>query len=443
MKLRRVTRGWGSAMILGIGALLLLTGINLLWADSDNERGRRAQDPNDPAGKDMQALVNEGREIFRYDTFGDEAFWGGKLKLHEAIRTVSPRTALTVGLKVDEEKLPANLKAAIARGAVNLDDPKVTEALLQLNAVVGVTGFFDKSKSLTSIGIQCSLCHSTVDDSFAPGIGKRLDGWANRDLDVGTIIALAPDLSEFTELLKVDDATVRTVLRSWGPGKFDATLAFDGKAFRPDGKSAATMIPPAFGLAGVNLHTSTGWGSITHWNALVAVLEMHGQGNFYDPRLNDAEKFPVAARSGLGNVRHDPDLVTPKLAALQMYQLSLPVPNRKELLDRNFKAQRGREIFETKAQCTRCHVPPTYTDPGWNMHTPEEVCVDDFQAKRSPDEHYRTAPLGGLFTRAKGGYYHDGRFKTLESVVEHYNSCMDLGLFDSEREDLVEYLKSF
>lgn len=436
-------RNWGSAVILGLGALLLLTGINFLRADSNGSRGRHDQGPIDPAVKNAKRLVDEGREIFRYDTFGDEAFWGGKLRLHEAIRTVSPRTALTVGLKVDEEKLPGNIKAALRRGDVNLDDPAVTLALLELNAVVGVTGFFDRGRNLKSIGIQCAMCHSTVDDSFAPGIGKRLDGWPNRDLDVGTIISLSPDLSVFTELLKVDDATVRQVLRSWGPGKFDATLTLDGKAFRPDGKPAATLIPPAFGLAGVNLHTSTGWGSVSHWNALVAVLEMHGQGTFYDPRLNDKEKFPVASQSGAADVRNDPDRVTPKLAALQMYQLALPVPNRKRLLDRNFKAQRGKEIFETKAQCTRCHVPPIYTEPGWNMHRPEEICVDDFQAKRSPDDHYRTTPLGGLFTREKGGYYHDGRFKTLESVVEHYNSCMDLGLFESERTDLVEYLKSF
>ena len=177
-----------------------------------------------------------------------------------------------------------------------------------------------------SIGIQCSLCHSIVDDSFAPGIGRRLDGWANRDLNVGAIVALAPDLSPVTSLLGVDDATVRKVLNSWGPGKFDAEVFLDGKAFRDDGKSAATLIPPAFGLAGVNLHTWTGWGSVTHWNAFVANLEMHGKGTFYDPRLNDAGQFPIAARSGFGNVRSDPDLITPKLAALHFYQLAIPAP---------------------------------------------------------------------------------------------------------------------
>src|SRR6185295_4606316 len=99
----------------------------------------------------------------------------------------------------------------------------------------------------------CALCHSTVDDSVAPGIGRRLDGWANRDLDVGKIINLAPTVAPIAEVLAVDEATVRTVLQSWGPGRYDASLFLDGKAFRPDGKSGATLIPPAFGLAGVNL----------------------------------------------------------------------------------------------------------------------------------------------------------------------------------------------
>jgi cytochrome c peroxidase len=235
---------------------------------------------------------------------------------------------------------------------------------------------------------------------------------------------------------------VRQVLRSWGPGKFDAQLSFDGKAFRPDGKSAATLIPAAFGMGGVNLHTYTGWGSVSHWNALVAVLEMHGKGTFYDPRLNNKEQFPVAARAGFGNVRSDEDLVTPKLAALQMYQLALVVPKPK-FNPFNFAAIRGKTVFETKAQCTQCHVPPIYTEPGWNMHTPAEICVDSFQADRSPDRAYRTTPLGGLQAREKGGFYHDGRFKTLGEVVDHYNSCKALGLLDGERNDLVEYLKTF
>jgi hypothetical protein len=279
-------------------------------------------------------MTEEGRQIFRFDTFGDEAFWGDSLQLHQAIAGedlggvgpgVSPNTALAVGLKVDVDALPQELRDDLEEGKVDLDDPATTLALLQLNAVVGVTGFFNDQGDLKSMGIQCALCHSTVDDSFAPGIGHRLDGYPNRDLNVGAIIALAPNLEPVAELLDTDE-TVREVLNSWGPGKFDAELLMDGKAFRPDGKSAATLLPPAFGLAGVNLHTYTGWGSVTHWNAFVANLEMHGQGIFYDPRLNDPAQFPVAAEAGFGNVRNDPDLITSKLAALHFYQLAIPAP---------------------------------------------------------------------------------------------------------------------
>ena len=423
--------------------LIAAIGLVLAWTSKDlRAQGEPRADRKDPAVRNARQLVERGREIFRYDTFGDEALWGGSLKLHEAVKTLSPRVALSVGLKVDSERLPGSIQAAIRNGKVDIDDPAVTHTLLKLGAVVGITGFFDKSGNLNSIGIQCALCHSTVDNSLAPGIGLRRDGWPNRDLDVGTVISLAPDLSYFTKLLEVDDATVRKVLRSWGPGKFDAQLAFDGKAFRPDGKSAATLLPAAFGMGGVNLHTYTGWGSVSHWNALVAVLEMHGQGTFYDPRLNDKEQFPIAAKAGFGNVRSNPDLVTSKLAALQMYQLALPVPQAR-LDPFNYAAIRGKEIFETKAQCAQCHVPPLYTEPGWNMHTAKEICIDEFQAGRSPDRAYRTTPLGGLHTREKGGYYHDGRFQSLGEVVDHYNSCKSLGLLDGERNDLVEYLKTF
>jgi hypothetical protein len=198
---------------------------------------------------------------------------------------------------------------------VNLDDPAVTLALLKLNSVIGVTGFFNPDGSLKSAGIQCALCHSTVDNSLTQGIGHRLDGWANRDLSVGDIVSLAPNLQPFADLLGVDQATVRKVLQSWGTGHFDAELALDGKA-RPDGKTSAVLIPPAFGLAGVNLHTWTGWGSVTYWNAFVANLEMHGKGTFFDPRLDNAAQFPVAAKAGFGHVKNIPDLITPRLAAL-------------------------------------------------------------------------------------------------------------------------------
>src|SRR5262245_37708923 len=234
-------------------------------------------------------MLDEGRKTFRFDTFGSEAFWGDALQLHKAIAGekdggvgpgVSPKTALSAGLKVDADVLPDALKKQLAAGKVNLDDPATTIALLKLNAVVGVTAFANPDGSVKSMGIQCAFCHSTVDNSFAPGIGKRLDGWANRDLNVGAIVSLAPNLKPFTDLLGVDAETVKKVLASWGPGRYDAELDKDGKAFRPDGKQAGTLIPPAFGLAGVNLATWTGFGSVTYWNAYVAGTQMHGAATF-------------------------------------------------------------------------------------------------------------------------------------------------------------------
>jgi hypothetical protein len=393
----------------------------------------------------------EGRETFRFDTFGDEVFWGDTLRLHEAIMGerlggvgpgLSPNAALNLGLKVDRAALPEDVVQALGAKQLDLDDPATTLVLLKLDAVVGVKGFFADAGNLSSVGIHCALCHSTVDDSVAPGIGQRLDGWANRDLDVGAIIALAPDLGSFVRLLGVDENTVRTVLRSWGPGKFDAELILDGKAFRPDGKPAATLLPPAFGLAGVNLHTWTGWGSVTHWNAFVANLEMGGQGTFFDPRLNDAEQFPIAAREGFGDLRSDPDLITSKLAALHFYQLAIPAPQPPEGSFDPDAAARGAELFNGEAGCARCHVPPLYSEPGWNLHPPEEIGIDGFQAERSPERAYRTAPLKGLWTHAKGGFYHDGRFRDLRQVIDHYDRTFGLGLSGRQQRDLVEFLKS-
>lgn len=400
------------------------------------------------------SLFKDGQQIFRYDTFGDEAFWGDALKLHLAVAGeknggvgpgVSPRTAFLVGLKVDVAALPKALQAKLRAGRIDLDDPATTLALLKLNAVLGVTGFFDAAGRLASMGIQCALCHSTVDDSFAPGIGRRRDGWPNRDLNVGAIIALAPDLSPIAAVLQVDQAVVRQVVTAWGPGKFDAELLLDGKGFRPDGKTAATLIPPAYGLAGVNLHTWTGWGSITHWNAFVAVLEMHGKGRFFDPRLNDPDQFPVAARNGFGDIKIDPvdDRVTPKLPALHYYQLSLPAPVSKPGKDFDAAAaKRGDALFSGKANCNRCHSEPLWTEPGWNLHAADEIGIDDFQANRAPDRAYRTAPLAGIFSRPKGGFFHDGRFATLLDVVNHYDATFALRLTDTEKGDLVEYVKS-
>jgi hypothetical protein len=399
-----------------------------------------------------QRLFEEGKKIFRFDTFGDEAFWTDTLKLNRAIAGdkaggvgagLSPKAALQAGLKVDMDVLPPALVEQVKAGKVNMDDAATTLALIKLNAVLGVQGQFNADGSLKSIGLTCAICHSTVDDAFAPGIGHRLDGWPNRDLNVGGIVSMAPDLSAYTKLLKVDEATVKKVFASWGPGKFDAELNLDGKAFRPDGKPAATLIPAAFGMAGVNQHTWTGgWGNVTYWNAYVANLEMHGQGTFSDARLNNAAQYPVSARSGDGRKRGSPDMVTEKLAALEFYQLAIPAPKPPQGSFNSDAASRGQALFTGKAQCSTCHVPPLYTEPGWNAHKPAEVGVDDFQANRSPDKTYRTSPLRGLFAHQKGGFYHDGRFATLLDVVNHYNDFKNLSLTSTEKSDLVEFLKS-
>jgi hypothetical protein len=422
----------------------------------------------------IEQMMQEGKQTFRFDTFGDEAFWGDTLKLHQAIEGsqlggvgagVSPMQALNLGLKVDVDALPKSLVKDLQKGQVNLNDPATTVALLKLDAVVGVKGVF-QGDTLQSIGISCALCHSTVDNSLTFGIGHRLDGWANRDLDVGKIVAAAPNLTPFSSLLGVSVATVTTVLNSWGPGKFDAELILDGKAFNPqqitDGVvtgtnvSGATLLPNAFGLAGFNQHTWTGaWGTVTYWNAFVANLEMHGKGRFFDPRLNNAAQFPIAAAHGFGDLPHidpDEDLITKKLPALQVYQLAIPAPTPQEGQDFDVAAaHRGDELFSGKAKCNDCHVEPLWTEPGWNLHRPEEIGIDSFQANRAPDRTYKTMNLAGIFVREnglfmrlanKGRYYHDGRFATLLDVVNHYNTRFALGLTEQEKHDLIEYLKS-
>lgn len=443
----------GGLLMFLLGAGLAVLAVTTIRCGSD---GAAAPRTNDQAiSENANAMVDQGRQIFRFDTFGDNVFWGGTIKLHQAIAGaanggvgpgVSPATALDVGLKVDLDALPAGLVAQLQNGQVDLDNPATTLELLRQNSVVGVTGFFDGTGTLASMGIQCALCHSTVDSSFtAPGIpvgniGHRLDGWPNRDLNVGAIINLSPDLSAVVALftnagLAVTDNAVRTILLSWGPGKFDAQLFMDGQN-RP------TLIPAAYGLAGVNLHTSTGWGSVTHWNAFVAVLEMHGQGTFFDPRLSNAVQFPVAAANHFDNVRITPDQVTAKLAALQFYQLAIPAPTPPEGSFDPAAAARGQAAFNGKADCARCHVPPLFTEPGWNMHTAAEIGIDNAQALRSPDQRYRTSPLKGLWARQKGGFYHDGRFATLDNVVNHYDTTFTLGLTAQEKSDLVQYLLS-
>jgi hypothetical protein len=432
-----------------LALLLALDGRAIVASASDRASG-------DLAETQARQFAVEGKKIFRFDTFGDEEFWGGQLKLHQAIQGqkfggvgagISPKKALDLGLKVDMDAVPANVAAAIKAGQVDLNDPANTLLLLKANAVVGVTGFFTPDgRSLRSIGIQCAFCHSTVDDAFMPGIGHRLDGYPNRDLDVGAIVASAPDLSAYVKMLQVDEATVKKVLTSWGPGKFDAELNLDGKAFRPDGKPAATLNPPAFGLAGINNHTWTGgWGDVTYWNAYVGNLEMHGKGNFRDARFDDAAKYPVAARNKEGHKQDAEERIAAKLPALQFYQLSLLAPKARPGSFNQAAARNGEMIFNTKARCGSCHVAPLFTEPGWNTHTADEIGIDDFQAKRSPDGTYRTAPLRALWDTNKihkGGFYHDGRFATLADVVDHYDRHFALRLSDAEKKDLIEYLKS-
>jgi hypothetical protein len=404
---------------------------------------------DDAIKENSKQLFEKGQAVFRFESFGDEAFWTDQLQLHRAIadekhggigKGLSPKEALAAGLKVDLAILPRVLRNKIKQGKF-LDDPWVTLQLLKINAVIGVVSKFDGNGNLKSIGLTCASCHSTVADPS--GIGKRLDGWPNRDLNVGAIISMAPNLSPLSKLLNVDIPTVKKVLASWGPGKFDAELNLDGKAFRPDGKSAATLIPEAFGHAGHNLHTWTGgWGNVTYWNAYVANLELSGQGNFYDPRLMNAQQYPIAAKAGFGNKRSDSDYVTSKLAALQFYQLAIPPPRPPRNSYNSEMARRGEIVFNIKAKCATCHVPPLFAEPGWNTHKPEEICIDDFQSNRSPDKTYVTQGLKGLWSHAKGGFYHDGRFATLMEVVNHYDNCKKLGLTAREKEDLVEYLKS-
>ena len=440
-------------MLVGISiALVYSAGRSRAQRSDELSRDQKEQGFDRQISENAKQMMEQGKQIFRYETFGDEAYWSGQLKLHQAIQGskfggvgagVSPKTALAVGLKVDMDALPADLVEKIKKGEVNLDDPATTLALIKLNSVLGVKGTFNDDGSLKAVGLSCAVCHSTVDDAFAPGIGHRLDGWPNQDLNVGAIVSLAPDLSVLTSLLRVDEPTVKKVLASWGPGKFDAELNLDGKAFRPDGKPAATLIPPAFGMAGVNLHTwGGGWGTVTYWNAFVGNLELQGQGTFFDARLNDPKKYPVAARAGFGNKRSGTDMVTGKLAALQFYQLAIPPPTPPEGSFDRAAASRGEMVFKGKANCTQCHVPPLFTEPGWNTHKASEIGIDDFQANRAPDNSYRTTPLRGLFAHMKRGFYHDGRFPTLLDVVNHYNGFKKLDLTEQEKKDLVEYLKS-
>jgi hypothetical protein len=458
--------------------LALISALVFLAADNQTSQDFGPSFFGSAEGNSHQ-MIEQGRHTFRFDTFGDEAFWGGQLKLHETINHLTPRQALDLGLKVDSQALPPAVIDAIKNGKVNLNDPTVTLLLIKLKSVLGVVGFFNQNGTLKSVGLTCAICHSTVDNSIAPSIGKRIDGLANRDLNVGAIAASAPNLQPVVDLLRLADPgittdRVRAVLNSWGPGKFDAELFLDGKAFNPQQITngvvtgmhvpGATLLPNARGLAGHNLHTWTGgWGSVPYWNAFVAVDEMHGKGTFFDERFDNAKQFPIAAKAKLGHVSTDPDSdrVTGKIAALQFYQLSLPAIKPRPGIDFDpDAAERGDELFSGKANCNSCHREPLWTEPGWNQHSPAEMKIDGFEARRAPASidaqgravhGYRTMNLAGVFIRErglfmfprdKGRFYHDGRFQTLRDVVDSYDARFNLGLTNPEKHDLIEYLKS-
>ena len=381
---------------------------------------------NHDEGGDKDQGIEDGRQIFRYDTFGDEQPWTDVLRIHEVIATVPPATALAVGLKVDVEALPGAVIDAFKAGLVDLNDPAVTTELLRLNAVVGVQGEVSGTGQLTSVGITCALCHSSVDNSFTAGIGKRLDGWANTDLNVGAIVALSPALDEAT----------KAEFNAWGPGKYDPRHhAFDGtNLLSLNSPSAPIVLPPIYGLQGVGFETVTGDGPISYWNSYVGVGQMGGKGNFSDPRI------------GLF-ISQTPDLVTPRLRALLEYQLSLRTPEPPGGSFDPTAAGRGKRLFRNEAGCATCHQGPNFTDvlndPSRRvpfLHDPEEVGMDPAYAARSATGRYRTTPLRGLWQHAP--YFHDGSAPDLLAVVNHYDRLFALNLTAAQKADLVEFLKS-
>jgi mono/diheme cytochrome c family protein len=362
------------------------------------------------------AAIASGQDIFRHDTFGDETFWTDTLRMHEVIRTsVSPATALSVGLKVDVDALPDAVKSGIQTHTIDLNDPATTVALLKLGAIVGVIGTVDGANTLTRVGVTCALCHSTVDNSFATGIGHRLDGWPNRTLNVGGIIALSPAVT----------GTAKAVYQSWGPGMYDAR-------FNIDGKNMPVVIPPAFGLRHVKREIYTGDDTISYWNAYVAITQMHGHGHFVDRRIGV-------------DVDNPPDLVSSKLADLRTYQFSLESPSAIPGTFDAAAAKRGRAVFNGVARCSSCHVGSTYTDVNQGiLHTPAEDGQDPAYALRSATKLYRTTPLRGLWhpPQLTGPYFHDGHAATLGAAVDHYVKLQGLTLSAQQRADLIEYLKT-
>ncbi|HEY0662767.1 MAG TPA: c-type cytochrome [Lysobacter sp.] len=389
------------------GVLCGIAALGILGNDRDGpfREGTAAAASSDDKALSSE-LIAEGKRVFRFETFGDEQLWTDTLRLHEVVEaSVDPTTALQVGLKVDSDVLPPGILQQ-----VDLTDPKTTVALLKLNAVVGLQATIDENNHITKLGVTCALCHSTVDDSVMPGIGRRLDGWPNRSLDVGRIIALSPALP----------AEKKAVYNSWGPGKYDPR-------FNLDGLSTPLVLPPAYGLAKIKNETYTAEGPISYWNAYVAVTQMGGQGNFSDPRLNI-------------DMTHTPDLVTPLLPALRAYQHSLPTPPPASGSFDVAAAKRGKEVFGLA--CMSCHVGGDGTDNngGNKLHAPSETGMDGAYAARTANKAYRTTPLRGLARHPP--YFHDGSAATLADVVAHYNGVRNLQLSAGQQQDLVEYLKS-
>jgi mono/diheme cytochrome c family protein len=409
--------------LIGAGSLVYLLAVAFVLSGFGTDPKRLGASSSD---RDDEARNRQGQAVFRFDTFGDEQLWTNVLRMHEVIPTVSPATALAVGLKVDVDALPPAVISALRAGAVDLTDPAVTVALLRLNAVVGVKGTVNDAGQLTTVGITCALCHSSVDDSFAPGIGRRLDGWANRDLNVGAIVSLSPALDEAT----------KAEFRSWGPGKYDPRHhAFDGTNIVPlNSPSLPILIPPIYGLKGVGFETYTADGPISYWNSYVGVSQMGGHGSFSDPRIR---LF----------IRQTPDLVTPKLPALLDYQLSLRAPKPADGSFDRAAAERGKAIFGNEARCSTCHQGPRFTDvldgPDRDvplLHAAAEVGTEPGYAERTATGQYRTTPLRALARHAP--YFHDGSAPDLPAVVNHYDSLFGLNLSAAQKADLVEYLKS-
>jgi mono/diheme cytochrome c family protein len=365
----------------------------------------------DSSGSTGPINVTAGRQTFRFDTFGDEKFWTDTLHMNDVVETVDPVTALSVGLKVDADTLPPSVLAAIQAGQVNLRDPATTVALLKLGAVVGVVATVDENNHVTRFGVTCALCHSTVDDRIAPGIGSRLDGRPNRDLNPGAIIALSPALT----------AAQKAVYNSWGAGRYDPRFNFDGI-------NAPVVISPAYGLAGIHSVTFTGDGNdIEYWNRYVAVTQMHGQGDFSEPRL------------GI-DIHQSPDLVAPRLASLQAYQLGIQAPAPPAGSFDPVAAARGKAVFIGAGNCATCHAVTLLTDANVRLHAPSEVVTEPGYAARSATKMYRTSPLAGVWQHPP--YFHDGSAPTLDAVVARYNTVKNLHLTPQQMADLVQYLKS-